>query len=434
MVESLKDNLVIFKSNNGKPRTAFADRSWENPKLEGSIGKIRWNSWNPQTIVVHAGAMRGETGPHLIVPTYTGTTGPAITCEELAKRFANVAVNGKMGKIYARLGTQLGFELECVLAGMHDCGDAMVFGSGMAAISHLIFSLVTAGDNVVLHRILYGCTDGLCSNILPAMGIETRFVDLRDPKILQKAIDKRTRMVFFETPANPTLDLIDIAAIVAEVKGRCPVVVDNTFASPLGQNPFEQGANIVVYSLTKSIGGHSDALGGAVLGSGTFLTNLYSIRNEIGGVLPARETASFLIGIKTLSLRYTKMQDNARELANLLRSNPKVQTVFYPEFDENYPLNRQMKGPGYMISFILKGGLEAGKQFVNALNLITNAVSLGGVESLVCHPASTTHALISKEQREVKGIVDGLIRLSVGCESLDDLKADLQKGFDAIKL
>jgi len=423
--------ITYFKPSS-KPRSAFADGSWKNYKQEGPLGKIRWGGWKPQTISVHAGAQRGEFGPHVFVPTYSGTTCPALTCDELASRFANANIDGKMGKIYARLGTQSGFELECVLAGLHGCGDALVYGSGMAAISHLLLSLVTAGDNIILHRTMYGCTDGLCSNILPALGIETRFVDLRNPEILKKVIDERTRCVFLETPSNPTLDLIDIKKVVKEVSGKCPVIVDNTFASPLGQNPFEQGANIVVYSITKSIGGHSDALGGAVLGPGTFIAHLYPERNEFGGVLTAREAASFLTGIKTLNLRFLKMQENAREIAKILKENSKVEKVYYPEFEEKYPLNGQMKGPGYMVAFVLRDGIRAGKKFVESLHVITNAVSLGGVESLVCHPASTTHGSVSKEQREAKGIVDGLIRLSVGCEDLEDLKADIKKGLDAI--
>ncbi|MDD4983619.1 MAG: aminotransferase class I/II-fold pyridoxal phosphate-dependent enzyme [Candidatus ainarchaeum sp.] len=432
MADKSGNKITYFKPINGKPRTAFEDGSWKNPKQEGPLGKIRWNNWTQGTMAVHAGALRGETGPHVFVPMYTGTTCPALTCGELAKRFANAGVDGKMGKIYARFGTQSGFELECILAGMHECGDALVFGSGMAAISQVFLSLVAAGDNVVVHRTMYGCTDGLCSKILPELGIEVRYVDLKDPKVLGEAIDERTRAVFFETPANPTLDLIDIKAVVKEVKNRCPVVVDNTFASPLGQNPFEQGANVVVYSMTKSIGGHSDALGGAILGSGKFIANLYPLRNDFGGVLPAREAASFLVGIKTLKIRYEKMQENARELAKILKSNSKVEKVYYPEFDKSYPLDGQMKGPGYMISFVLKDGLGAGKKFVEGLRLITNAVSLGGVESLVCHPASTTHSGVNAEQRKAKGIVDGLIRFSVGCEDLGDLKKDLQKGLDSI--
>jgi len=426
------EKIIYFKPENGKPRSAFADGSWKNPKQEGPLGKIRWDNWSQGTMVVHAGAQRGEFGPHVFVPTYSGTTCPALTCNELASRFANASVDGKMGKIYARLGTQSGFELECVLAGMHGCGDALVFGSGMAAISQLFLSLATAGDNIVVHRTMYGCTDGLCGGLLPALGIETRYVDLRNPSVLKDVIDKRTRAVFFETPTNPTLDLIDIKSVVEEVKDRCPVVVDNTFASPVGQNPFEQGAHIVVYSMTKSIGGHSDALGGAILGSGKFVANLYPLRNELGGVLPAREAASFLTGIKTLKIRYDKMVSSTKVLAKILRDSPKVEAVYYPEFDKAYPLAGQMKSPGYMIAFVLKGGLGAGKKFVEGLKLITNAVSLGGVESLVCHPASTTHSGVTKEQRESKGIVDGMIRFSVGCEDIDDLKMDIKRGLDAI--
>jgi methionine-gamma-lyase len=423
--------IQIHRPKN-EPRRAFTDRSWKNPKAIGPLGEMRWDKLNIISILPHSGVNRDGAGGYVITPVFTSTTVPAERCEDLAEAFANPIVAGRLGKIYSRLGHKPGFEMECALAGIHRCADAMVFSSGMAAISHTLLTLLNAGDNVVSHKTVYGCTDGLLRDLLPEMGYETRLVDLRNPTILREAIDSRTRAIFFETPANPTLDLIDIAKVVKEVDNRAPVIVDNTFASPFGQNPFEQGAHLVVYSMTKSIGGHTNALGGAVLGSGEFLAHLFMIRKDIGGSLGPRETGAFLNGIKTLSVRYDKMERNAMQLAKIICDHPEIAEFYYPRFDGRYPLGGQMRGPGYMISFILKRGLEGGKTFLNSLRMITGAVSLGGVESLVCHPASTTHSVVPKEVREEKGIVDGLVRLSVGIEAVDDLINDISSALDKV--
>ncbi|RLG19222.1 methionine gamma-lyase [Candidatus Micrarchaeota archaeon] len=418
--------IAVFKPP-AKPREAFAGRSWANPMEEGPLGRIRWAGWNERTVAVHAGGNKESDGKFVIAPVVTSTTMPTITCDELAARFENGVVEGRTGGIYERLGSKPAFELECALTGMHGCGDSIVFGSGMAAISHTILPLVTAGDNVVVHKTVYGCTDELFREQLPALGIETRFIDMRNLKMLDQAIDARTRAVFFETPSNPVLDVIEIAKVVDVVNGRCPVIVDNTFASPRGQNPFEKGAHVVVYSMTKSIGGHSNAIGGAVLGGGRFIEHLFSIRKDLGGILPAREASAFLDGIKTLPLRYEKMQANAIEIARELEAHGEVQRVHYPSLDPGYPFDGQMKGPGYMVAFILKKGLEGGKVLIDNLKVITHAVSLGSVESLMCHPASTTHASVPKAEREGKGISDGLLRISVGTESLGDILDDLMQ-------
>jgi methionine-gamma-lyase len=427
----ISKKMMVFKPTN-KPRKAFTDGSWKDPKTLGPLGEIRWDNLNAKSIPPHSGVNRNGSGDYVVTPVITSTTVPAERCEDLAQAFANPIVAGRQGKIYGRLGHRPGFEMECALTGLHGCADTMVFSSGMAAISHTLLTLLSAGDNIVAHKTLYGCTDGLFRELLPDLGYETRLVDLRDPTILREAIDSRTRTVFFETPANPTLDLIDIAQVVREVDNRAPVIVDNTFASPFGQNPFEQGAHLVVYSMTKSIGGHTNALGGAVLGSGEFLAHLFMIRKDIGGSLGPRETGAFLNGIKTLRVRYNDMEQNAIQLADVICVHPEIETTFFPKFDNRYPLNGQMKGPGHMISFVLKKGYEGGKTFLNNLRMITDAVSLGGVETLICHPASTTHSVVPKEVREAKGIVDGLVRLSVGIEAIDDLIRDVVQAMDKV--
>ena len=437
---AVKQYILRIRENGGEvflpkkgPTPAFADGSWKNPHENGAIGAARWMGMKKESIAPHAGTSRGENGnKYIVMPDYTGTTVPAQTCEELGGRFANALVDGRQGKIYSRLGTPPGFELELALTGLHGCGDSMVFATGMAAVSGAVLPLVTAGDNVVVHRNLYGCSDDLFRAQFPEKGMEARFVDLRNADVLKYAVDRKTRAVIFETPSNPALDIIDISAVVDRVKGRCPVILDNTFASPFGQNPFEQGANIVVYSLTKSIGGHTNAIGGAVLGSGTYIDHLFMTRKDWGGAMVAREAITFLDGIKTLAVRYGRMQENAQEVAQMLNGRKEIAKLIYPGLDPRYPFNGQMKGPGYMIAFVLDKGLAAGKVLIDSLKMIPNAVSLGGVESLICHPASTTHACVPQEQREAKGISDGLVRLSVGIEAVGDIIKDLEQAFGKV--
>ncbi len=436
MAAKFSNQITCFKPVNGKPRQEFADGSWKNPKTEGPLGKIRWNGWSRTSVAAHTGVSHHGQHGYAVTPLDSGTTVSALSCKMLGERFANAIVAGRQGTIYSRLGTKSGFELECALTGLHTggCGDTLVFGSGMAAVSHPIFALVAAGDNVVVHKNIYGCSDNFFSILLPALGIEAKFVDMRNPAVLRKAVNARTRAVFFETPSNPALDLIDISAVSDVLKNRCPIIVDNTFASPMGQNPFEQGAHLVMYSLTKSIGGHTNAIGGAVLGSGEFLAHLFAVRKDVGGIMPAREASAFLEGIKTLSLRYSAMEQNAQAVVEMLLKEGKVAQVFYPSLDPLYPKleGRQMKGPGYMIAFELKSGMEGGMALIDSLDMITNTVSLGSVETLICHPASTTHACVPKEQREAKGITDGLIRISIGTEFLGDILGDLRQAFSKV--
>lgn len=416
---------IIVCSPSGKQKEAFSSGAWKNPLAEGPRAKI-------ETVAAHAGMHTARELNSATMPIFTASTAPASSAEELGARFLDYNA-ARSGLIYARLGNQNAHELERTLALMHGCEDAMVFGSGMAAISHAVLLLAEAGSNIVSHKTVYGCTDDLFSHQLPMLGIETRFADLRDPDALMQAIDSNTRLVFLETPSNPSLDLINIRKVAGIVNNRCPLMVDNTFASPMGQNPFDSGAHAVIYSMTKSIGGHSNAIGGAVLGSNALLQHLFSIRNDFGGMLAAREADAFLNGLKTLPVRYAQMEANAKVIAQQLIWSPQIKSVHYPLFDESYAsLGSQMSGPGYMVAFILKKGMEGGRALINNLKLITNAVSLGSVESLICHPASTTHGRIPQEERLAKGIDDGLIRLSVGTEDVQNLSEDLRQALSKV--
>ncbi|MDO8339032.1 MAG: PLP-dependent transferase [Candidatus Burarchaeum sp.] len=398
---------------------------------EGPLGPIRWNNWRPYTILAHAGANNESRGNFVVTPVVMSTTVPTDTCQELALRFEHIIEAGRTGGIYVRMGTVNGFELECALTGILGCGDTMVFGSGMAAINAALESFVAAGENIVAHKTLYGCTYDLLTKNYPSNGVEVRLVDLRDPTVLRGAVDGWTRAVFFETPTNPKLEVIDIAKVAEEVKDRCPVIVDNTFASPMGQNPFEYGAHVVVHSLTKSIGGLSQAVGGSVSGSGKYMMDVFSLRTDTGAILPATEAYTITQGMRTLHVRYKAMEENAIQVAEFLQAQigKGVEAVYYPGLDPRYPFGGQMKGPGYMVSFTLLGDLNMTQAFMNSLEVFIRAVSLGSADSYASQPASTTHARVPSEARQEIGILDNFIRLSIGIEYIGDLISDLKQAF-----
>ncbi|MCX6772583.1 MAG: aminotransferase class I/II-fold pyridoxal phosphate-dependent enzyme, partial [Candidatus Micrarchaeota archaeon] len=282
-----------------------------------------------------------------------------------------------------------------------------------------------------VHRNLYGCSDSLLRNFLAQLGVEVRFVDMRDPKNVEKAIDGKTRAVYLESPSNPILDLVDIRAVANLVNDRCPVIVDNTFASLVTQNPFEQGAHIVIYSLTKSIGGESEGIGGAVLGSGPFIDQLFMARKDLGAILPAREAMTFVIGLRTLKMRYEKMQQNATQLAEMLKSHPAIEDVIYPLYDERYDelcKSGQMNGPGHVLIMDLKGGVDAARKFVDNLKLGKYAVSLGS-HTLLSNPWTTTHAFVDRLLMAAMGLTPGQLRISAGKEFFADIWNDFEQAF-----
>ncbi len=312
----------------------------------------------------------------------------------------------------------------------------LAFSSGMAAETTLVLSLLKPGDHLLSGDVIYGGTYGLFSSLLARFGIEVSFVDTTDPRMVQAGLQENTRLVFLESPANPTMGVCDIRSIseLAHEAGAV-VVVDNTFATPYFQRPLELGADGVVESCTKYIGGHGDLLGGVTVASKELIKSLKRQALLSGGTMGTHEAWLCLRGLKTLHLRMERHAQNAMRLAQFLESHPKVEKVNYPGLPSHaqYEIaKKQMSGFGGMLSFELKGGLEAGHRLMNSLELCSLAVSLGSVDTLIEHPSSMTHAVVPKDMREKLGISDGLVRVSVGIEDVEDIVADLEGGLGKV--
>jgi len=310
----------------------------------------------------------------------------------------------------------------------------MAFSSGMASEATLILSQLKSGDHLLSNDIIYGGTYGLFSSLLSKFGIEVTFVDTTDPEKVLPSLCKNTRMIFLESPANPTMSVCDIREIckIAREAGAI-TAVDNTFATPFFQRPLSLGADVVVESCTKYIGGHGDLLGGVAVASKELIRSMRGTALHAGGTMGTHEAWLCLRGLKTLHLRMERHASNALQLAEYLQSHPKVQQVNYPGLSshpQHEVAKRQMSGYGGMLSFELKGGVEAGRRLMNSLKLCSLAVSLGSADTLIEHPASMTHAVMPQEMRKRLGITDGLVRISVGIEDLEDILDDLRQGLE----
>ncbi|MGE5584639.1 MAG: trans-sulfuration enzyme family protein [Bacillota bacterium] len=310
---------------------------------------------------------------------------------------------------------------------------AVAFSSGMAAISSVLLSLLEAGDDLVTSRTLYGSTYHVVTHFLPRYGISARFADLARPGALEASLTDATKVVYLETPANPSLELVDIAAAAEAAHRRgATVVVDNTFATPYFQNPLALGADVVVHSCTKYIGGHGDALGGvAVACDPDYVFRLrFDFLCDLGGVLAPFNAWLFLRGLKTLGIRMERHASNALAVARFLAGHPNVERVLYPgldDFPQRALVTRQMRGCGGIVSFEVKGGYNAAVRFMDALRLCTIAVSLGDAETLVEHPASMTHREYPRERLAEFGFSEALVRVSAGLEDPEDVIADLDQ-------
>lgn len=335
------------------------------------------------------------------------------------------------GHIYSRISNPTVALLEARIASLEGAEAGLATASGMGAISSLMWTLLKPGDEIITDKTLYGCTFAFMRDGLSRFGITITHVDLRDPANLSAAISSRTRLVYFETPANPNMRLVDIraAAKIAHEAGAL-VVVDNTYASPLITRPIELGADFVVHSATKYLGGHGDLVAGMILGRAEALkeVRMVGVKDMTGSVMSPFNAMLVMRGLKTLQLRMARHCESGLKVARWLEAQPGVETVYYPGL-ESHPQHelakRQMPGFGGMIALELKGGYEAGIAMMNRLRMIRRAVSLGDAETLIQHPASMTHSTYSREERIEHGISDGLVRLSVGLEDVDDILADL---------
>jgi methionine-gamma-lyase len=385
------------------------------------------------TKAIHAGSPHRSQYGEVSVPIYQSSTFSFPTAEEGAARFAGTTD----GYVYTRLGNPTINALEENISSLENGFKGMATSTGMAAITTTYLALLEKGMHIVSTDCVYGPTRVVLNSIFGKFGIESTFVDTTDLVNIRSALRPNTRVVYLETPANPTMKISDIArtASLAHQHGAL-LVVDNTFASPFLQRPLEHGADIVIHSLTKSINGHSDVVGGMIITRDEALyQRIKPVLNLLGATMDPHQAWLILRGVRTLPLRVERSQENAMKLARFLKRHSMVEWVKYPGLP-NHPQHelaqKQMDGFGSIIAFGVKGGLEAGRIVMNTVQLFTLAVSLGGVESLIEHPASMTHAGMMKQDREAAGIVDELVRVSVGCEDFEDLRDDLDQALNQI--
>ena len=380
------------------------------------------------TVEVHAGEPRDTYGS-LIPPIYQTSTFYFASTDDAVKACGDYAESFAYSRI---TNPSLDYMEQKLVALEHGKG-AVSYASGMGAVAGALFAALKCGDHVIFTKAKYSGTEDITSDWLPRFGIEHDSFQADHLEELEPLIKPNTKVIYVETPANPTMVLVDLAE-VAKIAHRhgAKVFVDNTFATPYNTNPLDLGVDVVIHSLTKYIGGHGDLLGGAVISNDTeFLRQCRLGTLMHFGAVMAPFTA-FLVcrGMKTLGVRMRQHNENALKIARWLEADPRIETVRYPFLESNpqYDIaKKQMRGGGGMISFDVKGGLEAGKKFINSLKLCTLAVSLGDTETLVEQAAAMTHTMIPKEVREAAGITDGMIRMSVGLEDPDDIIADLDQ-------
>jgi len=398
--------------------------------MDKSFPLTGWGS-----LAVHGGHKQDPNYAHL-VPIYASSTFVFDSAEQGMKRFDNK----EEGYIYSRWGNPTMTEAEDKIAALETFGlnteaKGILHASGMAAISTLMLSALKPGDKIITHFSLYGGTEELVSKILPAFGITAIIADLRD---LQKAADiikadKAIKMMYLETPANPTIQCVDIEELSALAKQHNLVVAcDNTFATPYLQQPFRYGVDYIVHSTTKFLNGHGTAIGGILLGRDIeqMKTRITKIHRTLGGNSNSFDAFLLIQGIKTLEVRMERHCHNAMEVAHYLEAHPAIAKVNYTGLSnhpDHYTALKQMRHPGAMLSFELKGGLQAGIDFMNKLKMCVRTVSLGTCDTLLSHPASMTHYSVPKEEKEKYGITDGLIRMNVGIENLQDIITDLEQ-------
>ncbi|MBD3291186.1 aminotransferase class I/II-fold pyridoxal phosphate-dependent enzyme [candidate division KSB1 bacterium] len=384
------------------------------------------------TQAIHAGLEQTNYG-EVSVPIYQTSTFSFINAQDGAEKFSGK----KKGYIYTRMGNPTIEALEKCVATLEHGYAALGTSSGMSAVTTLYMTFLGAGMHLISTDAVYGPSRSVLERDFSRFGVEYSFVDTTKPEKIEQAIQDKTKMLYIETPANPTITLTDIEAC-AKIAHRHGIVlaVDNTFCSPYLQNPLELGADVVLHSLTKFINGHADIVGGIIVAKEKELfEEIRKVLFYMGGTMDPHQAWLVLRGVRTLPLRVDRAQENALRIAQFLLDHPKVDWVTYPGLDchPQYELaKKQMKGSGSMISFGVKKGLEGGKTVMNNVQLVTLAVSLGGIESLIQHPASMTHAAMSRKEREKAHITDELIRLSVGCENVDDLIRDLDQALNKI--
>ena len=376
---------------------------------------------------IHAGVVPDPVTGSILTPIYQATTFVQPSVDEyLSKGFS-----------YSRSGNPTVKALETKLAALENGAACTCYATGMAATQAVIQATLSAGDHAVVSDVAYGGTYRLCTAVYKRFGVDFTFVNTAEPEAVRRAVKTNTKLIFTETPANPTLKLTDIRAVsdIARERG-IPHAVDNTFLSPYYQRPLELGANISVHSTTKYFDGHNATVGGAVVVDSVELDKkIRFVMNAAGVIMSPFVAWLTLQGIKTLSIRLDRQSANAQAIAEFLEKHPKIERVAYPglkSFPQHALAKKQASGFGAMLWFEVKGGVRAGKKLMDSVKLCTLAENLGSVETLITHPVTMTHADVEEAERKRVGITDGLVRLSVGLEDVEDLIADLRAALDKI--
>ena len=387
------------------------------------------------TMSIHTGNHKNPFGA-LAVPIYQTSTFVFDSAEQGGKRFALE----EEGYIYSRLGNPTTAVFEEKIAALEGGEAAVATSSGIGAITSTLWTLLKAGDHVIADKTLYGCTFAYLNHGVAKFGVEVDFIDTSDLELVRKTMKSNTRVVYLETPANPNMKVVVIKAVaeIAHTNPNTLVVVDNTFATPFCQRPLELGCDVVVHSVTKYLNGHGDVIAGVVISKKEIIdqVRLVGVKDMTGSVLGPTEAFYIIRGMKTFELRMRRHCENAMKVAEYLEAHDKIEKVYYPglKSHDGYEVaSKQMDAFGGILAFELKGGFEAGKTLLNNVKMAALAVSLGDAETLIQHPASMTHSPYTKEERLAAGITDGLVRLSVGLENIEDIIADLEYGLAQIK-
>ncbi|MCP5381216.1 MAG: methionine gamma-lyase [Kordiimonadaceae bacterium] len=388
------------------------------------------------TRAIHLGYDPATSDGALVPPVYMTSTFAFETAEQGGDIFAGEIP----GHVYSRISNPTLSLLEQRLASLEGAEAAMATASGMGAITSTLWTLLEQGDEIIVDKTLYGCTFSFFRHGLTKFGVSIKHVDMKNPENIRGQISDKTKVIYFETPANPNMRLVDIEAVCKIAKEHnITTVVDNTYATPYLTRPIALGADIVVHSATKYLGGHGDLIAGIIAGTEEMITRirLEGVKDMTGAVMAPLTAYQIMRGLKTLEIRMDRHCSSAEKVAEMLESHPAITKVYYPgliSFEQHNVAARQMSKPGGMIAFELAGGLATGMRFMNDLKLVKRAVSLGDVDTLIQHPASMTHSTYTSEERAEHDISDSLIRISIGLETPEDIMQDLRSALDNIKL
>jgi len=397
--------------------------------------KSHFNSQSIETQAIHSGRINDEQFGSLATPLYQTSTFIFDDAQQGADRFAGESE----GFIYTRLGNPTTRQLEMRVAAMEGMEDAAATATGMAAVSAALLTNLQAGDHMISSKAVYGCSFALMNHMLKKFGIEVTFVDMTEPENINASVQENTKLVFLETPINPNLVVLDLEKICAIAKEHQLLsIIDNTFLTPVLQQPAKFGADIVIHSATKYLNGHGDVVAGIVCGNNEMITDIkLTTLKDIGATMSPHDAWLIMRGIKTLPIRMERHCSNAQSVAEFLEQHQAVGQVYYPGLKShpgNKFIGKQMKAAGGVIAFELNTDLKGGADFINNMQLFSIAVSLGDAESLIQHPASMTHSPYGPEERAEAGITDTLIRISVGLENVDDIINDLRQALTKVTM